>query len=345
MQVLLSTALRLLLTVAFALPAAWGQPLPALGTQAEAVTVSGISSGGFMAVQFHVAHSSIVRGAGVLAGGPYYCAQGSAWTARNNCMQPGTWTPLPGTEVLVAQTQLLATAGLIDPPASLAAARVWLFSGRSDTTVRPAVVEALADYYRRFVPADRVTLVGSLDAGHAMVTADYGGACSKTAAPYLNDCDFDAAGALLEHLYGGLAAAVQPQGELLTFDQAPYAGAPYAISMDDRGFVYVPGACRAGGCRLHVAFHGCGQGREQIGEAFARHAGYNRWADSNRLVVLYPQAIARYGWGPWPWPTSFMFNPNGCWDWWGYTAAGYHTKAGPQIRAVKAMLERLGSRS
>jgi hypothetical protein len=261
-------------------------------------------------------------------------------------MQPGTWTALPGTAVLAAQTQLLATAGAIDPPANLAAARVWLFSGRSDATVRPAVVEALADYYRRFVPGDRITLMRNLDAGHAMITADYGGVCSKTAAPYLNDCDFDAAGALLEHLYGALeAAAAQPQGELLAFDQAPFAGAPYAIGLDGQGFVYVPAACRAGGCRVHVVFHGCRQGREQLGETFARHAGFNRWADSNRLVVLYPQAIARYGWGPWPWPTGFVFNPNGCWDWWGYTGASYHTKTGAQIRAVKGMLERLGSRN
>ena len=73
---------------------------------------------------------------------------------------------------------------------------------------------------------------------------------------------------------------------------------------------------------------------------FVRHAGYNRWADANRIIVLYPQTIARYGWGGWP--TNFVFNPNGCWDWWGYTDALYHTHEGPQIRAVKAMLDRLG---
>jgi poly(3-hydroxybutyrate) depolymerase len=69
-----------------------------------------------------------------------------------------------------------------------------------------------------------------------------------------------------------------------------------------------------------------------IKDQFAREAGYNRWADTNRIIVLYPQAIAR------SWPT---YNPNGCWDWWGYTGPQYHTKDGAQIRAVKAMLERL----
>jgi hypothetical protein len=38
------------------------------------VTVSGISSGAFFAHQFHVAYSSLVKGAGIVAGGPYACA-------------------------------------------------------------------------------------------------------------------------------------------------------------------------------------------------------------------------------------------------------------------------------
>jgi hypothetical protein len=82
---------------------------------------------------------------------------------------------------------------------------------------------------------------------------------------------------------------------------------------------------------------------EAIGERFVREAGYNRWADTNRLVVLYPQAIARNGWGGSGWRPTFVFNPRGCWDWWGYTNAQYHTKLGPQVRAVKAMVDRLAA--
>jgi hypothetical protein len=36
-----------------------------------------------------------------------------------------------------------------------------------------------------------------------------------------------------------------------------------------------------------------------------------------------------------------VYNPNGCWDWWGYTGAPYHTRNGAQMRAVKAMVDRL----
>ena len=56
-------------------------PLPRLGVDAGSTTVSGVSSGGYMAVQFHVAHSSVVAGVGALAAGPYYCARGSLWAA------------------------------------------------------------------------------------------------------------------------------------------------------------------------------------------------------------------------------------------------------------------------
>ena len=36
---------------------------------AKESSISGLSSGGYMAVQFHVAHSGTLRGAGVTAGG------------------------------------------------------------------------------------------------------------------------------------------------------------------------------------------------------------------------------------------------------------------------------------
>ena len=49
------------------------------------ISVSGISSGGFMAHQFHVAHSQDLMGAGIIAGGPYNCAQGSLNRAMLQC--------------------------------------------------------------------------------------------------------------------------------------------------------------------------------------------------------------------------------------------------------------------
>ena len=45
--------------------------------------------------------------------------------------------------------------------------------------------------------------------------------------------------------------------------------------------------------------------------------------------MLYPQT------------TESALNPNRCWDFWGYTGLDYRTRHGPQMRAVKAMVDRL----
>ncbi len=293
-----------------------------------------------MAVQYHIAHSATVIGAGVLAAGPYYCAQGSAWTAVYNCMKPGIWTPLPALGLLETDTGILAQSGQIDATDNLKRARVWLFTGKRDETVRPTVVAALKRYYEKYVPPAAVAYVDGINAGHAMVTADHGASCASAAPPYINDCHFDAAGQLLEHIYGPLAPPAAPEtGRLVAFDQSEFAADAYGISLAETGYAYVPRSCESAHCRVHVAFHGCRQSADAVGVAFVREAGYNRWADSNRLIVLYPQTISRYGFGGWP--VTFVLNPNGCWDWWGYTGPVYHTRSGAQIRAVQAMLARL----
>ena len=264
-----------------------------------------------MAVQMHVAHSATVKGAGVIAGGPYDCAQGSVWTAYFNCMTPGWWTPLPRAAYLKALTEQAARAGKIDATTHLAAAKVWLFTGTQDHTVSPEVVRELQAYYLLFNV--KAVLIADKPAGHAMPTEDAGNKdCGATRDPYINDCDYDAAGELLKHLLGPLKPPAKP-GPVLEFDQ---------------GYVYVPKACEKERCRVHVAFHGC----RQSGARFPREAGYNRWAESNLLIVLYPQV------------GSSFWNPQGCWDWWGYTNADYATRDGVQIRAVWKMLERLSAK-
>ena len=42
--------------------------------RANSTSVSGISAGGYFAIQMHIAFSSEFIGAGSIAGGPFYCA-------------------------------------------------------------------------------------------------------------------------------------------------------------------------------------------------------------------------------------------------------------------------------
>jgi hypothetical protein len=37
-------------------------------------------------------------------------------------------------------------------------------------------------------------------------------------------------------------------------------------------------------------------------------------------------------------------NPNGCWDWWGYSGEDYATKKGAQMQAVKQLIEAVAAR-
>lgn len=325
------------------------QQLPALGAKSDQTSVSGISSGGYMAGQFEIAHSRKVVGAAIIAGGPYGCSEslfadvmpgpGTALLnltkAVNGCMLNALQAfGVPNPTLLAERAGRLADKGRVDPVADVKSDRVYLFSGKDDHTVVPAIVEAARRFYQAVgVPDAQIEYVSNLPAGHAFVTEDKGPACDYSGKPYIVDCGYDQAGALLKQIYGSL----QPRAEVATgsfilFDQEPFTHDLSNHGMSDRGIAYVPKACAdTDGCRVHVAYHGCGQNRTFVGELFARDSGFARWADTNNLIVLFPQTAAT------------PLNPQGCWDWWGYTGPEYLTRDAPQIIAVYRMLERLAS--
>jgi hypothetical protein len=208
-------------------------------------------------------------------------------------------------------------------------------------------MNSLAEYYAHYVTQDRIVYKHDLEAGHGMVVDDRtAGACASNADPFINDCSYDAAGLLLKQIYGHLQPpASQLSGTFIEYDQRDFFnGDAYSHSMRDSGFIYLPQACRSSRCRVHVALHGCLQDYDSIGDQFYKKAGYNRWADSNNIIVLYPQTIARFGWN-WKtfWKIAYVWNPNACWDWWGYDGPNYDKKSGAQMSAIKRMLDRLAS--
>jgi poly(3-hydroxybutyrate) depolymerase len=292
--------------------------------------VSGLSSGGFMAVQLHVAYSAtFAKGVGVVAGGPFYCAEGSIVNATGRCMASPAGIP---TSTLVNTTNNWAGQGTIDPVANMQGSRVYLFSGSIDSTVKPGVMDSLRTYYNSFVPAANVVYKKDIAAEHAMVTDDFGSACSTKASPYINDCNFDLAGAMLQHFYGSLNPrnnAALPESNFVEFNQSQFIT---GHGMAPTGWAYVPQACQAGGaatCRLHVVFHGCQQNVTLVQQKYVRNTGYNRWADTNNIVMVYPQTSTQA--------------TNSCWDWWGYDSANYARKSGPQMAAIKAMVDQVSS--
>jgi len=311
-------------------PAAAAARLPRLPIDPAAVTVSGISAGGYMAVQFHVAHSALVRGAGIVAAGPYLCAEGSLRHALGRCMQGNEEIP---TARLLETTSQLALDGAIDPIAGLADDQVWIFHGAADPVVRAPVVDALEAYYHALVSPEQVARVEHPQAGHTFPTrAAAAPPCTASESPYVGNCELDGARALLGQFYGALADGSEPRPDgLVEFDQRPYATSSGSAALAEQGWLYVPVACKAGAadaCRLHVVFHGCKQGASFVGDQFVQRAGYLEVAETNRVVLLFPQIE----------PSFQPLNPNGCWDWWGYEGQAYATQAGPQLRAVRSMI-------
>ena len=301
----------------------------AFNIDAQRITVSGISSGAYMAGQLHVAHSALFGGAALLAGGPYHCAGGSIQKALGPCISGGDIDEAG----LLEYARIAADAGNIDSLENLANDPVWLFHAANDAVVSVDMTQAAASVYQHFTAAESIVVVTDVEAVHGMPTLETGVACDTMAEPFLNACDYDAAGALLRTLYGELQGRVAATGQLVPVTQPDAA----AASMLDEALLYVPAACRDGApCGVHVALHGCSQSVEKVGDAFARGAGYNEWAESNDLLILYPQVASS---------KVLPMNPLGCWDWWGYTGEDYANQNGAQVRVIKSMLDNLAGKT
>lgn len=308
-------------------------PVPALSLDVSNVTVSGLSSGGYMATQFHLAHSSWVKGVGVLAAGPYFCAKGDITTALAQCVNK-----IEGNIDLSAlgQTALqYESAGKIDSLSHLKNAKVWLFHGTQDTRVIAEVSNLLHQQYTSWTDTSNIKYINDKPMAHVFPTVSAGVNCMKAESPFIGNCDYDAAGDMLNHLIDGLNVPDKAlSGKLHTIDQQKIAGSN-AKTLASEGFVYVPESCAKGqACRAHISFHGCNQYADAVGDAYTTQTGINEWADDNNIVVLYPQTKK----------SLFMpLNPQGCWDWWGYSSSDYANKEGAQIIAVTQMLQSLSA--
>jgi poly(3-hydroxybutyrate) depolymerase len=324
-------------------------PLAAYNADPTQITVSGISSGAFMAVQLGTAFSGTIKGVGVIAGGPFGCAQPSIipgqsiMTATGPCMVG----PAPSAAPLIKQAESLAQTGDIDSLTNLRGQKIYVFHGYNDATVARSVTDGTVVFYEHFLGAanrGNIFYQTAYGAGHSQVTLTAGLPCPSNETPFIDACQYDAAGKILQHLYGALNPrnAGPPMGKMLRFDQSQFTTLdPHIYSMGSTGFVYVPDVCaKQEACRLHVALHGCLQDFDDIGDKYIAQAGYNEWADTNHLIILYPQTrkIGLPGLDPFA-SSPLQVNPNACWDWWGYRdlTNSYMTKTGSQMAAIKAM--------
>lgn len=293
-------------------------------------SLSGLSSGGYMATQFHLAHADSIKGVGIIAAGPYYCAKGSIGTALSDCLYktPDNFSPImslyhePNNESNLAKAK------------DIRKSKVWLLHGLKDTRIAKSVSDALYEQYKSWVNTDNLVYINNKDIAHLFPTIDSGSKCDEPVAPFIGACNFDAAGELLTHIYGELRSPVpknqiEQHGELIKLSQSSLANIE-STGLHQEAFIFLPKACSKGAtCKLHVSFHGCNQSIDNVGDKYATMTGLNEWAANNNMIVMYPQIRKS---------AMFPMNPQACWDWWGYTDKNYANKDGKQIKAIHQMI-------
>ncbi len=350
-------ALRCSTLIAAALAVGCGQEAPGTANVRSAVTVSlpsynasiadssvsGLSSGGFFASQMGIAYSATFKGVGIIAGGTYDCAGQVNYTG---CMYNAT------PSITQSISNMKSWSGnQNDLVANIANQKIYIFTGTNDTTVGKNVTDQVYKLYvttGQFVSSGNVRYDNTSNAAHTFPTdfdSSGNNPCTSAYSPYISNCSFDGAGAVLKQVYGTLNARNDGTlgGSLIQFDQGEFISSPNSYGMDTTGWVYVPASCAAGQqCKVHVALHGCLQSQTSIGMKFVNNTGYNKWADTNGIIVLYPQTV--------PDNTTHttsasgsLSNPNGCWDWIGWYGRTFDQKAGVQMAAVKKMVDRLTS--
>merc|ERR1712012_429640 len=229
-------------------------PLSQLSVNPDTIAVSGFSSGGCFATQFHAAFSGTVSGVGSFSGCPYLSGSDIGFHVDG----------------IVTATRDLAASGSIDPVEEMARDQVFIFQGHKDPIVPWSNAGLIHQFYSAFTQEQNIDEKSDLQATHGMPSDFYGCSCD-TLCPYfyINNCHYNGAAAVIQKTLPGFVASNNQQlaGTLQTFDQEEFfdnnAG---GHSMETYGYVYIPKRCENGDhdCHLHVA-------------------------DANDVIMLFPQ--------------------------------------------------------
>lgn len=287
----------------------------------QKISVSGISSGAYMAVQLAISYSGTIQHVASFAGGPFGCSQGSVLKSVQCMQEPDKIDE----EVLVQNALTLEQSGQVDSLTNLKNSRVFLFQGQADSIVKKESVLKLQKFFSRWVSESQIKTLIHEKAGHAIVTTNKGVLCGENASPFIEKCDVDLVINTIEFLLGsprGTPSEVAIE-RLRPLEQSRFSSDE---SFAKEAFVYTPQSCNGSrSCGVHVALHGCKQSTEFVSDTFIKDAGYLEAAEKFGIKVLFPNV------------KSSPKNPMGCWDWWGYTGQKFLTKDAPQISGLMAM--------
>ncbi|MEN0058897.1 MAG: hypothetical protein AAGB31_08685 [Bdellovibrio sp.] len=271
------------------------------------------------------------------------------------CMsQPETSHSLPPYKSMnLSFLDKLEDAQLIAPLTNISKQRVLIYQGENDVVVKKTAAFKLQEFYARMgVPDSQVKVIFKPGNHNFPSDGDYGISCADAKVPYVARCNFDLAGDILQHTLGRTLERSSFQTKNLYRVQQKEA----PVSIAPSGYLYANEFClnNPQECDLHVALHGCQMADDYdqnfqnfysakirltriLGissyelnarvpimgaQNFARYSGYASYAEpeKNHLMIYFPQTQIT--------AENYPANPNGCWDWYGWTGEAYATNQG-----------------
>ncbi|CAL8074274.1 unnamed protein product [Orchesella dallaii] len=307
------------------------------------ITLSGFSSGGSFAQQLYLSYSSLIHGIAVFSHTYYRCGPvtsrqeeyDNACTKLGNRRVSELYDPnnaLNDIQNYYAQRLIENPANLVNKPLYVyAGTRNWLFT--ADMSLR--ILQVFEPHIRN--PKVIRTVVQDANLTLPTARADFPPCSGPQNSLQLGNCGLSGPLDALQFLLGepairqpATAVRLEP---LLTFDQSEffYGASSTRYDMDSVGYLYVPRICGSNqvDCLIHFYFHGCSVGRQFTGEDHIRNSGYLEVAETNGIIMVFPQAIAS------------AENDIGCWDSYGFTGSLYATQRGSQVTAVRNMISRI----
>lgn len=285
-------------------------PLKSYNVAPAAVSLSGESAGGYMASQLGVAYSSLFPdGIAVFEGGPFDCIRTNQF---GQCWSNGT----PDISASIANMRSWS-GSQIDNVANLANIKFYLYIGLSDTLVGPNVADQLQAQLLNFTASSNIKYVRLAGAVHGVMPTD-----------------------TFASTFGWLFGTLNPpntgtlKGQFLLFDQTAFIAT--GQGMGDTGILYVPANCANGqSCKLHVFLHGSNSNYQTRGINTAYYLDKNAWADTNNIIVMYPQTSNE--------SVNSFDGHNGQWDHRAIYSSGYDWKTAPQNKAIADMVKKITS--
>ena len=284
----------------------------------EKISISGVSSGGYMAEQFAIAHSELV------AAGIPGCVRLNKLIDIHRCMKTSDQVNLQEIKMLYrAKEKSHLIAGLD----SFRTMKVHLYHGQLDQTVAPSMMLLNQQLIESFGAKVSSKFIANL--AHGLPVFKAKNQCQQTASPWLNQCEVSGALDLFGQLYSdrfnqklvdGKWFIYQLENELLTDDEFNKSFLNTVLA------TYVPQVCEKKDCPVHMVLHGCQQSPEFVDEQFLLNSDFVQAANQYSVVLFFPSV------------KSSSQNPYGCWDWWGYTGIHYDDQLGPQVRVLEKIV-------